>query len=167
MLYGTAAIGAAVAIGGRVLLRQVLLAKFRRDVARLNAGDHGPLLAAYADDAVLAFDTGDHRWAGTHRGTAAIEAFLREFTRAGLQGEVRDLWIGGPPWALRMVARFDDHALGPDGQQLYANRVVIVLQTRWGRIVHQEDFYEDTRRIDTFDARLHELGVTPATALRS
>ncbi len=57
-------VGAKLAIAARALLPRLLLVKFRRDVGRLNAGDHSTLLAAYADDAVLRFNAGDHRWAG-------------------------------------------------------------------------------------------------------
>jgi hypothetical protein len=77
--------GAGAAFTARALLRRALLMKFRRDVRRLNTGDHRPLLAAYADDAVLVFDEGAHHWSGTHRGKEPIDCFLREFVGAGLQ----------------------------------------------------------------------------------
>lgn len=156
--------GLAAALGAQALLRRALLAKFRGDLERLNGGDYGPLLAGYADDAVIRFNEGGHRWAGEHRGRTAIARFLEDFTGAGLQGEIKDLWIGGPPWALTLVARFDDRAESPDGEQIYANRTVLVLRTRWGKIVEHEDFYEDTGRIDAFDVRLRELGIEPVAA---
>jgi ketosteroid isomerase-like protein len=152
------AAGAATAVAARAALPRVLLAKLRRDVRALNAGDHGPLLSGYADDAVLRFNEGDHRWSGEHRGRAAIERFLRHFTAAGLQGEVTEAWVAGPPWALTIVARFDDRAAGPDGEELYRNRVVVLARTRWGRIVEHEDFYEDTGRIEVLEQRLRALG---------
>ena len=43
----------------RIALHRVLLIKLRRDVAALNAGNHRPLLAGYAKDAVLVFTEGD------------------------------------------------------------------------------------------------------------
>lgn len=153
--------GAAAAFGARALLHRALLVKFRRDVARLNLGDHRPLLAGYADDAVLRFHPGPHRWAGEHRGKPAIERFLRDLTAAGLQGEIKDLWLGGPPWALTLVARFDDRATASDGAELYANRTCLVIRTRWGKIVEHEDFYEDTGLIATFEERLTERGIAP------
>ncbi len=156
--------GAGAAVAGRALLTRLILVKLRRDVARLNSGDYRPLLRGYADDAVLHFNEGPHRWAGDHRGKPAIERFLRDFTGAGLKGEVRTVWIGGPPWAMTLVARFDDRATGPGGEELYANRVVIVARTRWGKIVEHEDFYLDTARIVAFEETLRALGVVPATA---
>jgi len=155
--------GAGAAIAVRALLRRVVLLKLRADVRRLNSGDYETLLAGYADDAVLRFNDGPHRWSGDYRGKPAIERFLREFTAAGLKGEIRELWIAGPPWALTLIARFDDRATGPDGEELYANRVTIVARTRWGKIVEHEDFYEDTGRIPAFDEKLRELGIGPLT----
>jgi len=156
-----AAAGAAGALAARTALARLVLVKLRRDVRALNAGDHRPVLSGYADDAVLVFNDGDHRWAGTHRGKAAIETFLRNFAGARLQGEIRELHVSGPPWRMTLVARFDDEAHGPGGEELYRNRVVLWVRTRWGRIVHHEDFYEDTQRIAVLDRRLRELGVEP------
>jgi ketosteroid isomerase-like protein len=153
--------GVSGALLARAALIRVLLFKLRRDVASLNAGDHGPLLAGYAEDAVLHFNEGPHRWSGEHRGKAKIDRFLRDFTRAGINGELRALWIGGPPWAMTLVVRFDDWAEGPGGEQLYANRTLLLARTRWGRIVEQQDFYEDTSRILVLEERLRELGVEP------
>ena len=60
-----------------------------------------------------------------------------------------------------MWVRFDDHADGPDGTRLYENRTVLVMRTRWGKVVDHEDFYVDTDRITSFDRKLTELGVEP------
>ena len=153
--------GATAAFGSRTLLHRLLLGGFRRDVRALNAGDHRSLLKGYAEDAVLVFNEGAHRWSGEHRGRAAIDRFLRNFVGAGLQGEIGELFVAGPPWRLTVIARFDVRATGPDGGELYANRVVLLVRTRWGRIVHHEDFYEDTGRILALERTLRELGVEP------
>lgn len=153
--------GAALAIAGRALLPQLLLTKFGRDVARLNAGDHSTLLDAYAEDAVLRFNDGEHRWAGDWVGKAGIDRFLQNFTAAKVQGEIRQIALSGPPWALTMWVRFDDHADGPDGTRLYENRTVLVMRTRWGKVVEHEDFYVDTGAIAAFDRKLTDLGVDP------
>ena len=157
------AMGVCLAVGARTALHQALLVKFRSDVRKLNAGHPDGLLSAYHDDAVLRFHDGQHRWAGTHRGKQAIGELLRNMVDAGLQGTIREIWMGGPPWALTLVARFDDEATGPDGSVLYENRAVLVVRTRWGRVIRQDDFYEDTSRIESFESRLRELGV-PASA---
>jgi ketosteroid isomerase-like protein len=147
------------AIAARALLVRALLWHLRSGVAALNRGDHRPILASFAGDAVLRFNTGPHRWAGEHRGKDAIERFLRSFVAAGLKGEIRALWIAGPPWALRLCARFDDRATGPDGEMIYENRTCLVARTRWGKIVEQEDFYVDTSRIVELDQALERMGI--------
>jgi len=154
--------GAGGAIAARALLVRALLVKLRHDVRALNAGDFQPVLSNYAGDAVLQFNEGEHRWAGEHRGTAAIGRFLQNFVGAGLQGDISELLIAGAPWRLTLAARFDDRAHGPAGQELYRNRTILLARTRWGRIVRQEDFYEDTQRISTLESRLTELGIEPA-----
>jgi ketosteroid isomerase-like protein len=151
--------GAAIAIGARAMLPRLLLIKFGRDVERLNAGDHSTLLDAYAEDAILRFNDGDHRWAGDWNGKQNIDRFLQNFTAAGIKGEIKSIAVAGPPWAMTMVVRFDDHADGPDGTRLYENRTVLLLRTRWGKVVEQEDYYADTTRITDFDRKLAELGV--------
>lgn len=151
--------GAAGAIAVRSMLPRLLKLKFDRDVAKLNAGDYEPLLAAYDEDAVLRFNDGDHRWSGTWSGKRAIDVFLRNFTAARVQGRIREIAISGPPWALRLFVRFDDYADTSDGERLYENRTVLVFQTRWGRLIDQEDFYVDTGGIELLERRLAERGV--------
>jgi ketosteroid isomerase-like protein len=153
----------------------------RRNVARLNAGDYGPTLAMYAGDATLTFP-GDNSWSRqfrapgtgrapvpTHRGRAEIEHFLRRYVATGLQMEVEDVLVNGPPWNTRAAAIVRDWAAAPDGSDAYANRAVLLVRSRWGRIVTHEDF-EDTERVAGFDAflaaadreRAATAAVTPA-----
>ena len=147
-------LGAAGAILARTGLRRAMLIKLRRDLAALNAGDYHPLLASFADEAVLVFTAGTHRWAGQHHGRASIEAFLQDFVAAGLHGDFRDLLIGGPPWKMRAAVRFDDHAEDPTGTRVYDNRTVLYVTFRWAKVVRQEDFFADTSRIEAFEQHL-------------
>ena len=149
--------GAALATAARAALPHLLKAKFTRDVARLNAGDHGPLLEAYADDFVLHFNDGDHRWAGDWTGKDGMDRFLRLYTAAGVQGRIGSITVSGPPWALTMWVRFDDWS-DDGGTRLYENRTVLVLRTKWGKVVDQEDYYFDTERIAAFERALVERG---------
>lgn len=152
-------VGAGLGFGAAQLVPSLLRTKFSKDVAALNAGQHEPLLSAYSDDFVLRFHDGDHRWRGEWRGREGMDRFLRNFTAAKIQGEIKSVAVSGPPWAMTIWARFDDHADGPDGERLYENRTVLVLRTRWGKVVQQDDFYADTGRLADFDRRLSELGV--------
>ena len=77
---------------------------------------------------------------------------------AGLQGEITAIAFSGPLWRMTLLARFDDHAHDPDGAEAYRNRTVLLMRTRWGKVIEQEDFYEDTGRIEAFEARLRGRG---------
>jgi ketosteroid isomerase-like protein len=153
------AFGFFAAVAGRALIPKLLLLKFGRDVKRLNEGDYSGLLAAYSEDVVLHFNEGDHRWSGDWIGKAGMERFLQNFTAAGIQGQIRQVALSGPPWAMTLWARFDDHDDAADGTRTYENRTVLVLRTRWGKIIEQDDFYADTARITTLDQKLTELGI--------
>lgn len=90
-----------------------------------------------------------------------MDRFLQNFTAARIQGEIKEIATSGTPWALKIWARFDDHADGPRGTRLYENRTVLVLRTRWGKVVEQDDFYVDTVPVAEFDRKLTELQVAP------
>ena len=57
-----------------------------------------------------------------------------------------------------MWVRFDDHADAPDGTRIYENQTVLVLRTRWGKVVEQHDFYADTAAILTLENALAGAG---------
>jgi hypothetical protein len=135
----------------------------RRNIASINAGDAGPALRMFADDAVLCFP-GENSWANqhrktvrgrdafaTHRGRAEIEAFLDRYVATGMQMQVDDILVNGPPWNMRAAVRVHHWVPGADGQDRYANRAVLFVESRWGKLHFQED-YEDTERVAAFDA---------------
>jgi ketosteroid isomerase-like protein len=124
----------------------------RRNVAALARGDPGPLLAGYADDAVLVFP-GQSSWSGEYRGKTAIESFLRRYLDDGIVGQAHDILVNGPPWRTTVCVLFTVEAKTPTGEVAYQNRAVLFARARWGKIVYQEDF-EDTLRIDDFDRYL-------------
>ena len=156
--------GAGLALGARALLPRLLLLKFSDAVAKLNEGVYRPLLDSYADDFVLHFNEGPHRWSGDWVGKDGMDRFLQNFTAAGIQGAIVKVATSGPLWALTMWVRFDDHADAPDGTRVYENETVLVLRTRWGKIVEQTDYYVDTAPILALDRHLAERGVEVVTA---
>jgi ketosteroid isomerase-like protein len=152
-----AAVGAMGAVAAHAAYGALVRALLRRNVARLMDGDPAPLLAMYHPDVEMTFP-GEHSWGATYRGKAEVEAFLRRFLAAGLRGELGAIWVGGPPWATRIALEFDDHADDPQtGARIYENRAVLVLRTRWGRVV-REEVYEDTQKVAAFDAALAARG---------
>jgi uncharacterized protein (TIGR02246 family) len=151
--------GAAAAVTARAAYASAVRAILRRNAAALMAGDPRPLLRMYAPDATMVFP-GASSWGRTYRGRDEIEAFLRRFHAAGLRGELGAILVEGPPWATRIAVEFDDHARDADGTKVYENRALIVLSTRWGRVVHEE-LFEDTQKVAAFD---QHLGLAPTTA---
>jgi ketosteroid isomerase-like protein len=140
-------------------------ALIRRSIRRLNEGRYDAALAMFARDATLSFP-GDNSWSRqhrdpprgrdhcpTHRGRSEIEDFLRRYVEHGIQMEVEDILVNGPPWNTRAAARVHDWIVDESGNELYSNRAVLFVRTRWGRIVEQED-YEDTERVTAYEERL-------------
>ena len=66
----------------------------RRGVRRINAGDIGPMLSSFANDATLAFP-GEHSWGGEYRGKPQIEKFLRRFVEVGIRLEPHEILVQG------------------------------------------------------------------------
>ena len=141
----------------------------RRNIAALNAGDPEPLLRLAHPDVVFAFP-GDNTWArmfrpvvkgrqahATHLGVEEARAFAERFVAEGLQFEIEDILVNGPPWRMRVAVRAHDHSPGPEGDS-YANRAIDLLELRWGRVVRWE-VYEDTERTAAWDA---ERATSPA-----
>ncbi|HEX8804688.1 MAG TPA: nuclear transport factor 2 family protein [Acidimicrobiales bacterium] len=140
------------------MYKAAVRALVRRQLRQLNAGDYGPILQMAAPDAELAFP-GDNSWARqfrpqdkgraqhtTHRGHDELEGFARRFVDAGLQLEVEDILVNGPPWNTRLCVRATDASA--DGA--YVNRVCALIELRWGRIHRWED-YLDTERVAAWD----------------
>jgi ketosteroid isomerase-like protein len=134
----------------------------RKNIGALNAGNYEPALQMFAADATLTFP-GDNSWSRqfsepqigrrntpTHRGRQQIEAFLQRYVDHGLQMQIEDVLVNGPPWNMRAVAIVTDWAV-IDGEEVYSNRAALYVRGRWGKIVSQED-YEDTTRPPLLDA---------------
>jgi ketosteroid isomerase-like protein len=133
----------------------------RRAIRALNGGRYETALAMFAPDAELTFP-GDnvlsrqHRAPQpgraafpTHRGRDEIEEFLRKYVEQGLQMEVEDILVNGPPWNTRAAVRARLWIPRSGGDDLYQNRLVMMVRSAWGKIRNQED-YEDTERVSAF-----------------
>ncbi|HEV8573391.1 MAG TPA: nuclear transport factor 2 family protein [Dehalococcoidia bacterium] len=132
----------------------------RRGVQRINAGDIGPMLSSFANDAVLVFP-GEHSWGGEYHGKAEIEKFLRRFVEVGIQLEPHEILVQGWPWKTTVMLRFTNEARDANGNVVYSNRGAIFAQAVWGKITYQED-YEDTQKVVEFDRYLESRQQTRA-----
>ena len=147
------------------MYKATVRALLRRGIARLNQGDPEMLLGMAGPDCELAFP-GDNSWAAmyrpvvrgrdrhvTHQGVDECRAFAQRFVDEGVQFEVEDILVNGPPWNLRVALRTRTIAADPaGGDDRYNNRAAAFLELRWGRLVRWED-YEDTERVSDWDQR--------------
>lgn len=140
---------------------RLLRAALKHNLARLRAGDSGPLLRFYADDVRFRFP-GTSSWAAELTSKHELEAWLARFVEIGLQLYADEIAIAGPPWRTTFCIRCSDHLRGPDGELVYENRAVIWGTMRWG-LVREYEVYEDTERSLALDARL-AAGETSAAA---
>ena len=147
------------------MYKAIVRSMIRKNVEVLNAGDYQPTLAMFAGDATLTFP-GDNSWSRqftepgtgresspTHRGRVEIEAFLRRYVDAGVQMRIEDMLVNGPPWNTRVAVRAQVWIPRFDGTDLYANRVVLMVRSAWGKVRAQED-YVDTQRSAALDEAL-------------
>ena len=146
------------------MYKTAVRAVVRHGIRRLNAGDPSFFLRLAAPNAALRFP-GDNSWSrmfrpavpgrsphASHQGLEECRAFAERFVAAGIQFEIEDILVNGGPWNLRVAIRARDFVPGADGTDEYNNRVVAILELRWGRIVVWED-YEDTERVRAWDER--------------
>lgn len=147
------------------MYKTAVRALVRRNIDQLNKGNYQALLKMAAPDAELAFP-GNNSWSrqfrtpragrtafSTHRTRAELEAFARRFVAAGLRIEVDDILVNGPPWNTRICVRASDGATDASGMEVYSNRVLLFIESRWGRIRRWED-YLDTERVSAWDRSL-------------
>ena len=129
----------------------------RHNMARLCAGDPGPLLRLYARDVRFRFP-GDSSWAIELTGKAELERWLRRFIAAGLQISADQVVVSGWPWNTTLAVRGTDELRGPDGELVYANRYVIWGRVRW-LLLREYEVYEDTQASKELDAYLDARGI--------
>lgn len=138
-------------------------AMMRYSMKKLNEGDYSLMLRMAHPDFELAFP-GDNSWAtmfrpqqagrhrhATHRGIDEASAFADRFVDKGIQFQIEDILVNGPPWNTRIAVRIHSFVENPEGDDSYNNRALLFLEVTWGRLTRWED-YEDTERVAAWDA---------------
>ncbi len=95
-------------------------ALMRHSIKKLNHGDYSLMLSMASPDFELAFP-GENSWAtmfrpqqrgrephATHRGIDEAVAFADRFVEEGIQFEIEDILVNGPPWNTRIALRVRD-----------------------------------------------------------
>ncbi len=146
------------------MYKATIRALLRYSVKKLNSGDYSLLLKLASPDFELAFP-GENSWATmfrpqtlgrarhvTHRGVQEATAFAERFVSEGIQFQIEDILVNGPPWNTRIAVRVHSFIPGQGGStDSYSNRAVLFLDVRWGRLLRWED-YEDTQRVAAWDS---------------
>jgi hypothetical protein len=125
--------------------KAIVRARVRRGIQQLNEGNAEFVLGLAVPDFELAFP-GDNSWAAmyrpvkksrerhvTHRGVAEVRVFAQRFIAAGIQYQIDEILVNGPPWNTRVAMRAVDWVVGPDGADSYNNRMVSFLELRGAR----------------------------------
>lgn len=148
------------------MYKATIRALMRYSVKRLNAGDASMLLKLASPDAYIAFP-GNNSWSTmfrpaevgraqhpTHRGIEECRAFANQFTENGVQFDIEDILVNGPPWNTRIGLRVTSFIppARPGDADIYNNRALALLEIKWGKLVAWED-YEDTERVAAWDER--------------
>lgn len=108
------------------MYKAAIRALMRHSIGQLNNGDYTLLLELAHPDFELPFP-GDNSWStmfrpqvrgrqrhATHRGIDEVTAFAERFISEGLQMQVEDILVNGPPWNTRIALRVHDYAPGSD-----------------------------------------------------
>src|SRR6185503_18588745 len=95
-------------------------ALLRHSINKLNGGDYSLMLKMAGPDFELAFP-GENSWATmfrpvqpgrqrhvTHRGLDEAAAFADRFVAEGIQFQIEDILVNGPPWNTRIALRVHD-----------------------------------------------------------
>ena len=133
----------------RSWLAKQLLTRF---MAKLNAGDPGPLLRLDHRDVRFRFP-GDSSWATELQGKDELAKWLQRFVDAGLQIYADEVVVKGPPWNMTVCIRGTDHLDDADGRRVYENRYVIWGRIAWG-LMREYEVYEDTQASKALDEYL-------------
>jgi ketosteroid isomerase-like protein len=125
-----------------------------RSMRLLRGGDHGPLLALYADDVRFTFP-GESSFAPGAGNKSELEAWLARFVEIGLQIYPDEVVLKGFPWRQSICVRGHIHLDDEADGRVYSNRYVIWGRIAWGKM-REYEVYEDTeetRRLDEWLAR--------------
>ena len=118
---------------------------------KVAAGDLRLPLLGVAKDASLFFP-GDSSFGGEQRGKAAIESWMKRFASLRPEFHVGDVAVAGPPWHMRVLMRFRDRIVAPNGY-VYENEGMEFIRIRLG-LIREVRVHLDTEKVTALDAQL-------------
>lgn len=129
---------------------------------KISRGELRLALLLVARDALFVFP-GQSSFGGEQHGKPAIAAWMRRFASLQPRFTVRDAAAAGPPWNLRILMRFDDGMVAPNGY-VYENAGMEYLVVRWG-LIREIHVFLDTEKVAALDAQLGSGAPGPAPVL--
>ena len=81
---------------------------------------------------------------------------MRRFASLRPEFTVEDLAVAGPPWSMRIVMRFSDRIVAPNGY-VYENEGMEHIAIRSG-LIREIRVHLDTERVTALDAHLDAAG---------
>jgi len=127
--------------------------------AKVSAGDLRLPLLGLASDARLIFP-GQNSFGGEHRGKPAIATWMRRFASLHPEFTVHDASASGPPWHMRVMMRFSDRIVAPNGY-VYENEGMEYIRIKWG-LIREIRVSLDTEKVAALDEQLSAVGAPAA-----
>jgi ketosteroid isomerase-like protein len=136
--------------------------KLRAVFEAINRGDAAPMVDALAPSFEYRFE-GDSPIGGVRNSHASMRQWWARLYRLfpGLQFELRDVTVVGPPWRTRIHTLLEFSVPHDNGR--YRNVVMQTMHMRWGRVTWVHTL-EDTQRCARFLAWRRSGGVIEAEA---
>lgn len=125
---------------------------------KISRGELRLALLLLADDARFCFP-GQSSFGAELRGKREIAGWMARFASLRPQFTVRDVAAAGPPWNLRILMRFEDRIVAPNGY-VYENAGMEHLVVRNG-LIREIDVHLDTEKVARLDAQLGSPAAGP------
>lgn len=122
---------------------------------KVSKGDLRLPLLGLAKDARLVFP-GTSSFGGEQRGKPAIGAWMRRFAALRPEFTVHDAAAAGPPWNMRVLMRFSDRIVAPNGY-VYENDGMEYIEIKWG-LIREIHVHLDTEKVAALDTQLDAAG---------
>lgn len=145
-----------------MLYHAIVRRKLRKGFERINAGEYGPVVAAFADPPEHAFP-GEHPLGGTRSTLARTREWYVRLAELfpDLTFRIRRMAVSGGPWATVAMVEWTDH-FRVDGRE-ESNQGVHVFRLRWGKVVGLT-VYCDTQKLAAVCAAKARGGLGVAAA---
>lgn len=144
------------------MYKTIVKRKYWRTWEALNAGDHRPVLEAFAPSFEYEF-VGDTPLGGTRRTIKGVDAWFQRVFRLfpGAQFTVHETVVEGWPWRTTLAASLSVSATVAG--RPYDNQFTQFARLRWGHVTHLRTL-EDTQRMAVGCAAMAAAGMAEATA---